>query len=329
MSDTVYRLRCAACAMFNLLPTGISVVLAWYFLPQSLWPTLLFFTAILTLAQQTLPLWPRSAHFKLTFILLASALFSVVCFNLPCGKWLLLPLAAFLLWWFSQESYLMQLIKVSSAVLLILGAMLKPLAWPYLFGVISLSAVLASLNPQYFMPQRALRSEAALCQRNGFRALAEFTQTLFAGLAASYYPQNTYSVERALHFSRTRCLSVIDAWQRVGVPTDLQATLMRLQETFTLLIDASQLRFRISDFTVFGLCADEIHGLGNALVAALRQLEYHQQLAPAELARLQQALAQWDVIYQQVINVSAREPVVFVLFTEALKRLVLLWEQPA
>lgn len=314
--------------ILNLITTLLLTIAAFYFfpLPPHSLGWLLLLTITLSLIAQTLP---AASNGTLRFILVVAALLSLICFNLPFGQWLIVLLVGCVMLLFSAETYLAQLIKTSSIVLLIAATEVKPTSLPLWIGVIILGGLCGSLSIKPFWLAGYLRSDAEIYQRNGFKALAEYTQIFFAGLEASYYPQHIYRVERALHFKRMRCLQVIEAWQMIAERSHTVKACARLKETFTLLIDASQLRFRISDFTVFGLCADEIKQLGKTLVAGLTQLEHQNTLAANELQSIQQALAHWDAIYQQVVNVSAREPVVFVLFTETLKRLVLSLEQIA
>ncbi len=318
-------------SVLNLLSTTLITFAALYFLPipSELTPWLLLLTTTVALARQTLPALPVFSSFALPFNLLIATLLSIICFNLPFGKWLIIVFAMVNVLLFSDKTYFSQLLKVSSIALLFTGAIIKPTSLPALLGVITLGVFCGSVSFKPFWPKVYLQSDAQIYQRNGFKALAEFTQILFNSFEASYYPQHVYSVERALHFKRLRCLSVIETWQPIVERSGTTMAYTCLQESFTLLVDASQLRFRISDFTVFGLCADEIKQLSQVLVTGLTQLEHQADLTSAQLAPIQRALAEWDAIYQQVINVSAREPIVFILFAETLKRLVLSWEHAA
>ena len=280
--------------ILNTLSTLLLTAAIFYFLPipPALSGWLLCIAGIFSLLRQvqtthlTVPqnLNVASTLFALLFV-------SVIGFHLPLGNVFIVLLAAAIIYVFSVATLSAQLIKTSSIVLLVAVVHFKPQPIAQLLSMTFLGAVCGIFSFKPLFLQRYLRSDALIYQRNGFKALAEFTQVFFAGLEASYYPLHVYSVERALHFKKMQCLKAIEAWQVIAEQSHTDEACARLKESFTLLIDASQLRFRISDFTVFGLCADEIRQLGKTLVSGLGELE-RARVSEQQRQSLQRALAE-------------------------------------
>ena len=84
---------------------------------------------------------------------------------------------------------------------------------------------------------------------------------------------------------------------------------------YSLILDYSQLRHRVGDHTVFGVCRIELIAIKQAINKILLQITFSQ----TNTLVLQEKIDRFEDIYHNIINITARDPAAFVLFISSLK----------
>lgn len=131
-------------------------------------------------------------------------------------------------------------------------------------------------------------------------ALQGVSTCFFDCLLSNGYVINQYVYERRLHVARRRLMQVVLS-NKAGLA--LQAALL----------EVTQLRYRVSDFSEFELCSVELRALYDALSACFLTLGRRGDLEEA-LQWLETAMQQFEGIGEHVLKVSARDPLVYTLF---------------
>lgn len=152
------------------------------------------------------------------------------------------------------------------------------------------------------------------------RHLQYLITNIFSCLVEDDYQDALYSFERRIHKEKINCLSWLARLQKLR-------TTERESKSFSLLIDLGQIRRRIQDHSTFNLCRAEMLELERALIIYADGLMYENMAEAA--VRLNRAINQFEDIFNHVLNVAAREPVIFILFIGALRELekIARWER--
>lgn len=142
------------------------------------------------------------------------------------------------------------------------------------------------------------------------RLLADET---FACFIAPEYKDYLYLYERRVHKAKMLSWYWLSRLTNEAIHADL-ATILKI------LIDMGMLRFRVTDYTVFGFCRDEMISLQEDISSLLAKLNDHEVLND-ELERYMVSIQQFENCFEQVMKVSAKEPAVFILFIGSLRNL--------
>lgn len=160
---------------------------------------------------------------------------------------------------------------------------------------------------------------------------------IFACLLENDYSEALYLYERRVHVSKDLVLqSLLQLRDMTSEPQltaaqqeNLQAQCDKFDDVISHLFACAQLRYRVSDPNVFAVCRPELMGVAAALQQIFQQMRNnltHQKKAlPTSL--VETAIARLDDSYQNVLQISAPEPLVFVLFMADLRALVADMEQ--
>lgn len=141
--------------------------------------------------------------------------------------------------------------------------------------------------------------------RNSLRRL---NQTIFSCFLDPSYPDNLYLFERRIHQQKRKFMRAIIKCRNIQQATNLN-------QFFDAMMNYSQLRWRVTDFNVFSICAKEL----NALSQAIDSLIVTDQKNTVEVV---EALQQLEDIYQQVLQISSPDPLAFLLFIAGVKALL-------
>lgn len=147
--------------------------------------------------------------------------------------------------------------------------------------------------------------------------LGKLTEEIFSCLLDPDYPRLLYSFERRLHKQKSKCLKSI---QKIVLPSvrDKCAHLLEV------LLDLSAIRWRVSDHSTFSIVAIELGNILSALEARFDQLHklvLHKSVVFMDDDWLSRAIVAFEEMYFSIVNVAAKEPLVFLLFIDGLKTL--------
>lgn len=139
------------------------------------------------------------------------------------------------------------------------------------------------------------------------KSLRRLNQTIFSCFLDPSYPDNLYLFERRIHLQKRKFMRAI-----IKCGDCLQT--IYLSQFFDAMMNYSQLRWRVTDFNVFSICAKELTALSQAIDDMLVK---DQKNTP----KLVEAIQQLEDIYQQVLQISSPDPLAFLLFIAGVKGL--------
>ena len=154
------------------------------------------------------------------------------------------------------------------------------------------------------------------------RSLSRLTDEFFSCLLQQAYPKNLYLFERRLHVEKQKYFI---AMTKLNEPIPHlqekeQVTMQTIEHLFDVLMDCMQLRRRVSDHTIFEVCANELTAISKAIQtmfsAILATLNGKKKLLDEEA--LKNAIKRLEENYLNVLQVTAKEPLVFLLFISSL-----------
>lgn len=152
---------------------------------------------------------------------------------------------------------------------------------------------------------------------NAMNSLNVLLREVFSCLLEPDYVSQLYYFERRLHKQKNKCLNNISCIQVVDAKN-------RCMHLFEVILDIAQLRRRVTDHTTFGIVTNELSDILLALNTSFAQIQkkiLNKKTGSNEDHSLSRAIDGFEGIYFSVVNVAAREPLVFLLFIDGLKTL--------
>lgn len=186
---------------------------------------------------------------------------------------------------------------------------------------IALGALVAALG-QLVLMANYKKDQANSWFKTTVSALEELTGEIFSCFQQSY-KDNQYLYEHRLHDAKIKFLQALNQLRRFSNADNLK--IIKLENLFTILIDCSQLRARITDFTIFEVCRADLIAIEKIMRQLLQGIRQHHDLEEVrnhpniETTALLALIAQFEGTYQSVLRVTAHEPLVFLLFILDLK----------
>jgi len=314
--------------MLYLIATVASVAILFLSvnLPQGVWllaPALLFLNVSLETS-----LWQRSAMIIFTGsiavigILLGSLLAPYLAAQ---AIFLILVIGACTYFAALYQHYAYALFAVSFLVLLSIHgdngyepALVR--------AEITAIGVIVVLAAQLVLLPFAAANEYQRCKVLVFKSLGDLVTEIFSCLTSPAYPENIYLFERRVHVQTTDCLSKMAALaQRArAAGVNSETVYNDVLSIFEILMDLSQIRWRVSDHTIFRLCSIELSEIDTSMTATLNAFPHVGK--PAELEKcivaFERSINRLEDNLEHIVKVAAREPVVFILFLSALKALL-------
>lgn len=163
------------------------------------------------------------------------------------------------------------------------------------------------------------------------RYLSGLQQSIFACFLQPDYSENVYSYERKLHlYKYLFLLTQFGLKNLLGSCKKNVNGVLYLDELFDLSLDMSQLRWRVSDYTIFAVCKQDLTAVIVNIAALFFSLgaivnrksnarsKVSQQFLQ-KLTLLEMSIKKLDETYYNVLQVTSREPLVFFLFLTRLK----------
>ena len=181
--------------------------------------------------------------------------------------------------------------------------------------------VLVVLIWQIIFSYGFLQSEWRATVLAAIARLKRLNQEIFACLLHAEYSENVYIFERRLHAQKEKFMQCVVALSGMK-KTALEATVLRkLNRLYDIMLDYAQLRRRVGDYTVLGVCSielteieKEISILFSTVSKRMSNKVYH-----VNTDALAQSIQRLESNYQQALQVTARDPLVFLLFIASLK----------
>lgn len=161
------------------------------------------------------------------------------------------------------------------------------------------------------------------------RQLITLNNEIFSCFLQLDYSDCLYLYEKRLHVQKIKCKAILAQLRQLVSQTPeekrshFDLTQQKLGQIYDLLLDAAQLRRRVSDYATFSLCRRELQDINqeiNRLLDGLVSVINKNHFTP-DVAMLQQKIDRLEDIYQHVLQVSAPEPLVFLLFIGSLQLL--------
>jgi|GEM_PF-1278087 uncharacterized membrane protein YgaE (UPF0421/DUF939 family) len=178
----------------------------------------------------------------------------------------------------------------------------------------------------YFV-RNELQSFVVITLRN----LKKVNEEIFSCFIDAEYPDNIYLYERRLHLQKNRYMQSIRRLREIislasrkmdESESGYYAFLLgRLDLLYDNMLDYSQLRRRVTDHATFSVCLQELSAVSNEIGRVIegmmmRVMNRNYHLDTDALVR---HIKRLEENYTNVLQVAAREPLVFLLFINSLK----------
>lgn len=197
------------------------------------------------------------------------------------------------------------------------------------FEFICLGTAIAGLLQIVFYPY-FVRNELKPYLIISLKDLKKLNTEIFACLLEPAYPENIYLFERRLHLRKNDYLSAMTRLREIARVLSIKMTneekashdkwISSLDFLFENMMDYSQLRQRVSDFSTYSVCAEELKNICAAINDCLDSMMAHVKNKKLFIntTHLNEMIGQLENNYHHVLQVAAREPYVFLLFIDSL-----------
>jgi hypothetical protein len=306
--------------------TSVAILFLTTYLPQGVWlvaPALLFLNVTLETA-----LWQRTVTIAIagSCAVIGILLGGLLAPNFIAQAIYLIIVVGICAYYASiQQKYAYPLFVVSFLILLTLHA---DGDWQMAISHAQTAAVgvIVVLVAQLILLPFAAVNEYQRSKVLVYKALSDLAAEIFSCLTSPDYPANVYLFERRVHAATSKCLDKIALLgQRAGAVGETQnSNNSDVQSLFETMMDLSQIRWRVSDHTVFQLCSIELSEIELAMIAVLNAFPNTGKAAYLEkcIVHFERGINRLEDNLEHIVKVAAREPVVFILFLAALKAML-------
>ncbi|HLB41463.1 MAG TPA: hypothetical protein VJN02_01185 [Gammaproteobacteria bacterium] len=139
------------------------------------------------------------------------------------------------------------------------------------------------------------------------RHFISLNNDIFSCFVQSDYPHNEYLYERRLHIQKNKCMRLM---------YDIQ-----IDRLYTIMLDYALLRQRVNDHTIFAVCRMELLALQQAINQILFEkiVAFSNKKIESSIEILLEKIDRFENIYQNVLRVTAPDPMAFLLFIDSLR----------
>ncbi|OGT62334.1 MAG: hypothetical protein A3E85_03740 [Gammaproteobacteria bacterium RIFCSPHIGHO2_12_FULL_45_12] len=161
--------------------------------------------------------------------------------------------------------------------------------------------------------------------------LRQLANDLFESMVVPDYADHLYLYERRIHKQKNRYLLSLERMEKVARSWKGRQTSKRYQviarllsdlyQLYDNLMDCAQLRHRVDDFHLFSLCRQEMQWVVKAfdqLFLALSKVDKGTSLED-DFIRVMEAIQCFEANNESVLQVTAKEPMIFLWFIASLK----------
>ncbi len=157
--------------------------------------------------------------------------------------------------------------------------------------------------------------------RKALASLERLNDEIFACFLQPSYLDTRYLFERRIHIQKNAFMQAMIALHHLKQSETHE--MQKLNQLYDLMLSYAQLRWRISDHSVFLLCTDELSQLARIISSVLerasKQIRGKNFKLDFNYHQLPDAIESLEENYHQVLQVSAKEPINFLLFIANLK----------
>jgi len=148
--------------------------------------------------------------------------------------------------------------------------------------------------------------------------LQRLNQDIFSCYLQEEFPTQLYVYERRLHQQKNQVMRCFALLQTQGkCVTDCTKSLAAL---YDIMLGYASIRWQETDHSTFALCAEELKALAKEMDAVFQQLIKGKD--KLNTAMLTMKLTEFEQHFQTVLNVTAREPLLFLLFIFYIKSFI-------
>lgn len=173
-----------------------------------------------------------------------------------------------------------------------------------------------------------LRNEIHALTIIALRSLINLNANVFACLLAPEYIDNIYIYEKRLHDAKGRSLEALNGL-RGGIACLKQSDPLRsyynsivnrLTDLFDNIVDYSQLRRRVSDYSTLSICSTELAAINLEITRLIKgaMAYFTKQTFYPDAKGLIEKIKRLENNYYNVLQVASREPLVFLFFIDSL-----------
>lgn len=151
--------------------------------------------------------------------------------------------------------------------------------------------------------------------------LRKLNQAIFSCLLQPEYADNLYIFERRLHAEKEKFMQSMVLLSTIKKTPIQMAVTKKLNILYDAVLGYAQLRLRITDYTVLGVCVDEMKMLEKAIdqLFFMASKGINKNKYDFNVQALLSAIQHLEDNYQQVLQVTSKEPLMFVLFIANLR----------
>lgn len=151
---------------------------------------------------------------------------------------------------------------------------------------------------------------------------------IFSCLLQPEYVDNIYLFERRIHLQKIQCLRSLHRLREVVGSIERRNTdkeylysswLNQLEGLFSNMLDYSQLRRRVTDYTTFSVCSQEFAGILQAMDGLFECISScDREKLDMQVQALKNQIYRLEENYHHVLQIASREPLPFLLFIDSL-----------
>lgn len=163
------------------------------------------------------------------------------------------------------------------------------------------------------------------------RELIVLNNEIFSCLLTQHYPVNIYLYEKRLHIQKNKYMSAIYRLRKLTAAMEKNNVVKssdklifmqnKIEHFFDLMLSGSELRRRVTDYATLIIWEPELIAIHNDItlvysgfIKLVMGKSWH-----LDISSLQRNIQKLDEIYNHVLTVSSREPLVFLLYIFNLK----------
>jgi hypothetical protein len=169
-----------------------------------------------------------------------------------------------------------------------------------------------------------LRSETQSLVMRCLVQMEKLENDIFSFYLNPDYSENVYLFEHRMHKQKNKCMQLLLSLHELeSKKIKTSPTVIILEQIFDSLLAIAQLRHRVTDHTIFAVCFNEMNAIHEEITKNMHEMlaVYRHKNPYMNTSGLQDKIERLEENYQTVLQVTSREPMMFLLFITSLKSL--------